>query len=154
MLQNLFLKTVLPFYLGPVIFYIDNTKIPHQEKLKVQVISGSFTETGFVAISHIRFLGTKSSCLFFFVLPLKLRKKQNSKVEYLKYQNSRNFQYCPDLTINENRLIYKTFSCHSVFWDDITKFWDENLLIFTFLTGKLRKKTCFGPIRSSPKYHN
>ena len=33
-------------------------------------------------------------------------------------------------------------SC-TLFWnvilDDITKFWDENLLLFTFLTGKLRK---------------
>ena len=34
----------------------------------------------------------------------------------------------------------------TLFWDDITKFWDENLLSFTFLTGKLRKKTCLGPI--------
>ena len=25
----------------------------------------------------------------------------------------------------------------SLFWDDITIFWDENLLLFTFLTGKL-----------------
>ena len=25
------------------------------------------------------------------------------------------------------------------FQDDITKFWDENLLLFTFSTGKLRK---------------
>jgi len=37
------------------------------------------------------------------------------------------------------------FSCRPVryfgtlFWDDITKFWDENLLLFTFLFGKLRK---------------
>ena len=30
-------------------------------------------------------------------------------------------------------------SC-TLFWDDITKFWDENVLLFTFLTGKLRKK--------------
>jgi hypothetical protein len=29
----------------------------------------------------------------------------------------------------------------TLFLDDITKFWDENLLLFTFLTGKLRKKT-------------
>ena len=29
-------------------------------------------------------------------------------------------------------------SC-TLFWDDITKLWDENLLSFTFLTGKLRK---------------
>ena len=27
----------------------------------------------------------------------------------------------------------------TLFWDDITKFWDENLSLFTFLTGKLRK---------------
>ena len=27
----------------------------------------------------------------------------------------------------------------TLFWDDITKFWDENLLLFTFLTRKLRK---------------
>ena len=39
----------------------------------------------------------------------------------------------------------ETCSCRPVryfgtlFWDDITKFWDENLLLFTFLTGKLRK---------------
>ena len=26
-----------------------------------------------------------------------------------------------------------------LFWDDIMIFWDENLLLFTFLTGKLRK---------------
>ena len=40
---------------------------------------------------------------------------------------------------------YKTCSCRTVhyfgtlFWYDITKFWDENLSLFTFLTGKLRK---------------
>ena len=40
---------------------------------------------------------------------------------------------------------YETFSCRparyfgTLFWDDITLFWDENLLLFTFLTGKLRK---------------
>ena len=28
----------------------------------------------------------------------------------------------------------------TLFWDDITKIWDKNLLLFTFLTGKLRKK--------------
>ena len=39
----------------------------------------------------------------------------------------------------------QTCSCRTVcyfvtlFWDDITKFWDENLLLFTFSTGKLRK---------------
>ena len=27
----------------------------------------------------------------------------------------------------------------TLFWDDITKFLDENLLLFTFLTGKLWK---------------
>ena len=27
----------------------------------------------------------------------------------------------------------------TLFWDDITKFWDENLSSFTFSTGKLRK---------------
>ena len=38
-----------------------------------------------------------------------------------------------------------TCSCRPVryfgtlFLDDITIFWDENLLLFTFLTGKLRK---------------
>ena len=37
-------------------------------------------------------------------------------------------------------------SC-TLFWDNITKIWDENLSLFTFLTGKLRE-TCFGPIRS------
>ena len=43
----------------------------------------------------------------------------------------------------------ETFSCRPVryfgtlFWDDFTKFWDENLLLFTFLTGKLRKKNLF-----------
>ena len=31
----------------------------------------------------------------------------------------------------------------TLFWDDITKFWDENLLLLTFLTEKLRKKTLF-----------
>ena len=31
----------------------------------------------------------------------------------------------------------------TLFWDDITIFWDENLLLFTFLTGKLRKKPVF-----------
>ena len=41
---------------------------------------------------------------------------------------------------------YETCSCRSVrflgmlFCDDITIFWDDNLLLFTFLAGKLRKK--------------
>ena len=35
----------------------------------------------------------------------------------------------------------------TLFWDDITKFWDENLLLFTFLTSKLRN-ICYGPIRT------
>ena len=30
----------------------------------------------------------------------------------------------------------------------ITIFWYENLLLFTFLAGILRKKNCFGPIRN------
>ena len=56
-------------------------------------------------------------------------------------------------------------SC-TLFWDDITKFWDENFLSFTFLTGKLRKsllwtnknlvylniKTNFRPIISSRRH--
>ena len=28
----------------------------------------------------------------------------------------------------------------TLFWNDITRIWNENLLLFTFLTGKLRKK--------------
>ena len=27
----------------------------------------------------------------------------------------------------------------TLFWDDITKFWDENLILLTFLTRKLRR---------------
>ena len=42
-------------------------------------------------------------------------------------------------------LSQETCSCRPVhyfgtlLWDDIMIFWDENLLLFTFLTGKLRK---------------
>ena len=42
-------------------------------------------------------------------------------------------------------IVQETCSCRPVhyfgtlFWDDITKFWDDNSLSFTFLTGKLRK---------------
>ena len=49
------------------------------------------------------------------------------------------------LSLDVSVLIYKTCSCRPVryfgtlFLDDITKFWDENLLLFTFLIGKLRK---------------
>ena len=48
-------------------------------------------------------------------------------------------------TVDSHILWFETCSCRPVcyfetlFWDDITKFRDENLL-FTFLTGKLRKK--------------
>ena len=48
------------------------------------------------------------------------------------------------ITVDPHILWFETCSCRPVcyfeklFWDDITKFWDENLL-FTFLTGKLRK---------------
>ena len=59
------------------------------------------------------------------------------------------------------KCLHKTCSCPLVwyfgtlFWDDITLFWDENLLLFTFLTGKLRKKNSFGPIKSLfTYYHN
>jgi hypothetical protein len=54
--------------------------------------------------------------------------------------------------IHEFKVLHKTFSCRLVryfgtlfwdditlFWDDITLFWDENLLLFTFLNGKLRR---------------
>ena len=30
----------------------------------------------------------------------------------------------------------------TLFWDDITIFWGENLLLFTFLTSKLGKTLC------------
>ena len=45
----------------------------------------------------------------------------------------------------ESKCVKGTCSClpecyfGTLFWDDITKFWDENLLLFTFLTGKPRK---------------
>ena len=42
-----------------------------------------------------------------------------------------------------------------LFWDDITIFWDEKLLLFTFLTGKLRKKLVLDQNGVClPKYHN
>ena len=43
------------------------------------------------------------------------------------------------------QMCHKTCSCFLVpyfgtlFWDDITKIWNENLSSFTFLTGQLRK---------------
>ena len=43
------------------------------------------------------------------------------------------------------------------FQDDITKFWDENLLLFTFSTGKLRKNLFWNNkkfVLCLPKYHN
>ena len=38
---------------------------------------------------------------------------------------------------------------------DITKFWDKNLLLFTFITGKLRKHLFWTNKKVFlPKYHN
>ena len=42
------------------------------------------------------------------------------------------------ITVDPHILWFETCSCRPVyyfgtlFWDDITKFWDENLLLFTF----------------------
>ena len=42
-------------------------------------------------------------------------------------------------------IVQETCSCRAIhyfetlFWDDITKFWDENSLLFSLLTGKVRK---------------
>ena len=68
---------------------------------------------------------------------------ENKDVEFLECD------YLSCVTVLEThfskKIDKKTFSCRPVryfgtlFWDDITKFWDENLLLFTFLTGKLRK---------------
>ena len=50
------------------------------------------------------------------------------------------------------KCIIKNFSCRPVryfgmlIWDDITLFWDENVILFTFLTGNW-EETWFSPIR-------
>ena len=54
-------------------------------------------------------------------------------------------EICPNQLLKKTYALLKTCSCRPVhyfgmlFWDDLTIFWDENLLFFTFLGGKLRK---------------
>jgi hypothetical protein len=45
----------------------------------------------------------------------------------------------PNCQTNLSKAQNLFMSSFTLFWDDITKFWNENLLLFTFLTGKLRK---------------
>ena len=56
--------------------------------------------------------------------------------------------------------ILKTCSCccgryfGMLFWDNITILRDENLLLFTFFTGKLRKNLFWTNKKFVPKFHN
>ena len=54
-------------------------------------------------------------------------------------------------------LFHKRCSCPfgTIIWDDVTKIWDENLLLFTFFNWQTEKKPVLDQSEVClPKYHN